>query len=268
MNKIPCNVIRDLIVLYEDDVCSDESRQMIEEHIAGCEECRRLCRMAQSGLPPVALKEENRRDDDVDEFLALAKRACKKLEKKLTYRHWVGFGALIVVIIMIATIWSEWLRFRVNVVPSEDVRITELYELESGDIYCTFECEIADVLLTSGDIKVPEEKRREDCEDGWWEIYFQYPFPFENSKNKIYFGNEVHVVFPKKQIEDYGQFKTTHICDSIYYNGKDKNDKITVWKEGEELKPAPESVENQVKEKSSVVYFDDKYYETDELTIY
>lgn len=267
MNKIPCNVIRDLIVLYEDDVCSDESRQMIEEHIAGCEECRRLCRMAQSGLPPVALREENRRDDDVDEFLALAKRACKKLEKKLTYKHWIGFGALLVIIIMAVTIWDEWLRFRVNVVPSEDVRITELYELEDGKIYCTFECknEIAEVR-SSGDLEVPEGKKREDCEDGWWEIYFQYSLPFENPANKIPYGNEVHVVFPRMQTEDDGIFRTTHICDSIYYNGKNKDDKILVWKEGDELKPAPKSVENQVKENSPGIHYEYEYDKT--LTIY
>lgn len=29
MSKIPCNVIRDLMILYEDDVCSEESSQKI-----------------------------------------------------------------------------------------------------------------------------------------------------------------------------------------------------------------------------------------------
>lgn len=262
MKQVPCSIIRDLMVLYEDNVCSDESRQMIEEHIADCEECRRLCRMAESELPPVALREGERQEDGRDEFLELAKRACKKLERKLTYRHWIGFGILIVMIIMVVTVWEEWLRFRVNVVPSEDVRITELYELESGDIYCTFECKnaITDVV-TSGDIEVPEEKRSEDCADGWWEIYFQYPLPFENSINELYYEDGVHVVFPKKQIQDYEQ---THVCDSIYYNGKNKEDKILVWKEGDKLEAAPESVEEEVK-RNSRIYIDDEFYEIKEL---
>lgn len=263
MKQVPCNIIRDLMVLYEDNVCSDESRQMIEEHIADCEECRRLCRMAESELPPVALSGGERQEDSVDEFLTLAKRASKKLEKKLTYRHWIGFGALIVIIIIAVTVWEEWLMFRVNIVPSEDVRVAELYELENGNIYCTFECKnaVADVV-TNGYMETPEGENREDSEDGWWEIYFQYPLPFENYANRIGYGKEVHVVFPRKQTEDYGQNKT-HICDSIYYNRSNKDGSILVWKEGEKLKSAPQSVEKEVK-KNSRIYVGDEFYETNE----
>ncbi len=37
MNK--CNVIKDLLPLYADDICSEDSRQMVEEHLCECEEC-------------------------------------------------------------------------------------------------------------------------------------------------------------------------------------------------------------------------------------
>lgn len=36
-----CNVIKDLLPLYADGVCSNESRELIEAHLAQCEECRR-----------------------------------------------------------------------------------------------------------------------------------------------------------------------------------------------------------------------------------
>jgi len=38
--KLSCAVIRDLLPLYYDDVCSEESREIIEEHIKTCEACR------------------------------------------------------------------------------------------------------------------------------------------------------------------------------------------------------------------------------------
>ena len=38
MNK--CNVIRDLLPLYADEVCSEDSREMVEEHISSCDECK------------------------------------------------------------------------------------------------------------------------------------------------------------------------------------------------------------------------------------
>lgn len=38
--KIHCNVIRDLLPLYVEQLTSKESNQFIEEHLSGCEKCR------------------------------------------------------------------------------------------------------------------------------------------------------------------------------------------------------------------------------------
>ena len=35
-----CDIIRDLLPLYCDGLCSEASRQEIEAHVAQCEECR------------------------------------------------------------------------------------------------------------------------------------------------------------------------------------------------------------------------------------
>ena len=35
-----CGIIKDLLPLYADDVCTEESRRMVTEHIAECSECR------------------------------------------------------------------------------------------------------------------------------------------------------------------------------------------------------------------------------------
>ena len=40
--KLNCKVIEDLLPLYLDEVCSEESRQLVEEHLADCEACRKL----------------------------------------------------------------------------------------------------------------------------------------------------------------------------------------------------------------------------------
>lgn len=36
-----CRIMEDLLPLYHDGVCSEESRQMVAEHLSQCEECRR-----------------------------------------------------------------------------------------------------------------------------------------------------------------------------------------------------------------------------------
>jgi len=37
--KNSCDVIRDLLPLYADDACSDDSRRMVDEHLAECPDC-------------------------------------------------------------------------------------------------------------------------------------------------------------------------------------------------------------------------------------
>jgi len=38
--NISCEIIRDLLPLYVDDVCSDDSRELVEHHLRDCESCR------------------------------------------------------------------------------------------------------------------------------------------------------------------------------------------------------------------------------------
>ncbi|MGF7145576.1 putative anti-sigma-YlaC factor YlaD [Anaerotaenia torta] len=38
--KISCEIIKDLLPLYLDGVCSNESKAVIEEHLAECDSCK------------------------------------------------------------------------------------------------------------------------------------------------------------------------------------------------------------------------------------
>ena len=40
--KIDCKIIEDLVPLYLDEVCSEESRKAVDTHIEKCENCRKL----------------------------------------------------------------------------------------------------------------------------------------------------------------------------------------------------------------------------------
>lgn len=47
-NKYSCNVIKDLLPLYQDEICSTESRQMVEEHLAECGACRLVAKQLEN----------------------------------------------------------------------------------------------------------------------------------------------------------------------------------------------------------------------------
>ena len=40
--KISCNIIEDLLPLYVDDAVSEDSRQLVEEHLKECASCRKI----------------------------------------------------------------------------------------------------------------------------------------------------------------------------------------------------------------------------------
>ena len=40
--KLSCQIIEDLLPLYEDNVCSAQSRAAVEEHLQSCEKCKQL----------------------------------------------------------------------------------------------------------------------------------------------------------------------------------------------------------------------------------
>ncbi len=71
--SLSCNNVQDYVTLYKDGVLSEETCRQVEEHLAGCKECRGYYReyngMNTSVPEPAAL--EPREDAD---FAAVAKK--------------------------------------------------------------------------------------------------------------------------------------------------------------------------------------------------
>lgn len=55
---ITCEIIQDLLPLYEDGCCSEQSRKIVEEHLAECESCRKIDRQYGEKLPQADIREE------------------------------------------------------------------------------------------------------------------------------------------------------------------------------------------------------------------
>lgn len=61
MNRITCNVITDLMELYADNVVSEDTRRLVEEHLGTCEDCmkkletieQKLCIPAETNTEPI-----------------------------------------------------------------------------------------------------------------------------------------------------------------------------------------------------------------------
>ncbi len=57
--KINCEIIKDLLPLYHDDVCSKKSKEMISEHLQHCEKCKEELRLMKISFqtPNIEMKE-------------------------------------------------------------------------------------------------------------------------------------------------------------------------------------------------------------------
>ena len=62
--KLKCEIVQDLLPLYEDEVCSEASRTVVEEHLKECVSCRKLLDGVQSfqetELPQSAFDKEDK----------------------------------------------------------------------------------------------------------------------------------------------------------------------------------------------------------------
>ena len=45
MKEISCNIIRDILPLYVDEAVCEETKELVEEHLFTCEDCRKEAEM-------------------------------------------------------------------------------------------------------------------------------------------------------------------------------------------------------------------------------
>lgn len=76
--KMNCKVIEDLLPLYLDEVCSEESRKLVEEHLAECEACRKLVE--------ATTKVEYEKKEEKAVEAAAVKRSFKKVRRRWSAR--------------------------------------------------------------------------------------------------------------------------------------------------------------------------------------
>lgn len=69
-----CNLIRDLLPLYYDEVCSKESRNAVEEHLGECEDCRQYYKYMKSAEVVENVVYDDEKERKKAEFLKSVKK--------------------------------------------------------------------------------------------------------------------------------------------------------------------------------------------------
>ena len=129
MNKLSCGIIKDLLPLYVDNVCSEESKTIIEEHIADCPKCEAELMNLQSS--PDVKAEIN---TDINKAIKNAGKRIKKGKKKAVVKTLSITMALIVVVGLFAYL----------TVP---VRVSYHKYCDEGYLYS--QCNLLDIEITN-----------------------------------------------------------------------------------------------------------------------
>jgi len=91
--KISCEIIKDLLPLYYDGVCSNESKALVDEHLAECDNCKSELQ-TMGDIIPMSNKAQNLNEAE----------ALKNLSKKWRRGKLKSFlkGALITLLVIAA----------------------------------------------------------------------------------------------------------------------------------------------------------------------
>lgn len=92
--KYPCELVRDLLPLYQDEVCSPESRVIVEEHLKECQPCRKVQKQLQDTTIEDRLQREG--EQVIDRY--------KKQVKKKTFLVGSVIAAILAIPVLICLI--------------------------------------------------------------------------------------------------------------------------------------------------------------------
>lgn len=225
--KVSCKIIEDLLPLYVDDVCSDASRELIENHILECESCYDLLNsMKSTKNTSFANKASQLKSLD----RKVMKMRIRAIAKGLTIG--IGICALLFGLFLLLT------EVHIINVPIEKIEISRTGILSDGNIafhmYINDEYDLNTVryeVNEDGEMyimpkrSIIENKRHDDITYGLYNWDYGIQLSPENENRWLCFE------FP----ED--------IEPAAIYLGT-KNENILIWKNGMTLPAADEAMEN------------------------
>lgn len=129
MKEIHCDVIKDLLPLYYDGVCSEETQVLIEAHIASCNECKKELESlhATIEIPPIEI--ENRKQDE--KMIRKMASSLQKTRKKALYK---GMGITAFIGLFMFCMYYSLFEWNIQPVQSDNFNISNIAQLSNGHI--------------------------------------------------------------------------------------------------------------------------------------
>ena len=141
--KLSCNIVQDLLPLYEDGLCSEESRTSIEEHLKECQECREFLENMREFLEP----------DIAEIIVSNEEQIVAKSFRKVRRRWRTSLVAMLLILPMLVMSVNQIRGIGICFTNADDILLVGRYvrALEKGDYekvasYMDYEHEYQQVL--------------------------------------------------------------------------------------------------------------------------
>lgn len=244
--KKECAIVQDLLVLYEDDCLQEESRKMVEDHIAECQECRQVYEASEK-MQDVHAQSQTETDLQIQQS---ASQIMKKLKRRTMLKAIIGIVLIAAVIIGGRDFCnhitdSEWGYSGVLYgIASDDVEVAELYQLAGGDIYCTLKSDQSIGQQSMTGLQDPAELKDQNAGQTL-EYWMRGRTLWE--RGSVPDQKQSTIIFPVSLKGTSEITKQNYSCyaKEIVYYGKTKSDKKVIWSEGQDIAKASDAIEYQ-----------------------
>ena len=145
----PCEIIADLLPLYIDDICSDESRTAVENHLSECEKCRHYYEVMKVKYDFA----ENPNNDSEDIKMADSlKKVKSRINKKIRNMIVCTIGG----VLMLALLFHVMFRMPLKEIAPNDVSVSAVvYPLDELPVGLEADHSSVHISLGEGDTSNP-----------------------------------------------------------------------------------------------------------------
>ena len=127
--KLPCYLVQDLLPLYKDHVCDEQTSADVAEHLSDCAACSAL--LAEMDTPPQETAVQDEQAAEAAEALSTVKKNLRARQVKITLAAVGGLLALICAFFG----WRYWMMHSYVDLPVEDLVVEETHEVLPSDSY-------------------------------------------------------------------------------------------------------------------------------------
>ncbi len=224
MSKMTCDIYQDLIALYVDGLCSEDSGKAVEEHIKSCKKCADAYRQMKNEIKVSEISGEEREENS--EFKLNLSKTWKRFKRNVFLKV---MAAVLALGIIFTSVYCLFIKS--YLLPWDKVRFENICMLSDGSVAF----EVIPDSGKKGDVKVI---------DIGGTFYVTCFSPLINFTDYVSEPSDYIRIKPETDPYETGAAEPVHDCEAIYY-GDIYGQHDLIWEKGTQLPKASEELEEE-----------------------